>query len=174
MAIELTDIRTAVQVYLNTKVQVSVSPLVANVPGVISPGEGFTFSVTAKNAALADGGIDLNNVRYHLRVANSAIGKLIVPPTTIGTAQSASGAVLSAGSQVTEMLLTPPNVLNEKGLPAFDLPAGDSDTISGLKGKAGILGATNIRLDILAHPDLKFLFPNNENSVTASRELKVV
>lgn len=169
MPIELRELRTAVQVYLNTKVQVSVSPLVAAVPNTINPGEGFTFSVTARNAAFADGGIALNNVRYHLHVANSTIGKLIVPPATIGTAKSALGDTnnLTPGAQVTEMFFFPLDERNRLG-------QGETDTISGLKGKAGILGTTNISLDILADPDINFLFPRNENSVTASRELKVV
>lgn len=170
MAIELTDIRTAVQAYLNTKVQVSVSPLVAAVPNVISPGEGFTFSVTAKNAGSADGGMPLNNVRYHLRVADSTIGKLIVPPATIGLARSTSsltGPSLAAGTQVTEMFLFPVGEQDR-------LSRGETETIAGLKGKAGTLGTTNIRLDILGDPDLDFLFPKNENSVTGSQQLKVV
>jgi hypothetical protein len=169
MAIELTDLRTAVRVYLNTKVKVSVSELVAAVPNVISPGEGFTFSVTARNAAFADGGIALNNVRYHLRVVNSAFGKLIVPPATIGTAKSALGETndLTPGAQVAEMFFFPLDERNRLG-------QGEVDTISGLKGKAGILGTTNISLEILADPDINFLFPRNENSASASRELKVV
>jgi hypothetical protein len=166
MSIELTDLRTAVQVYLNTKVKVSVSELVAAVPNTINPGEGFTFSVTARNAAIADGGIALSNVRYHLRVADSTIGKLIVPPTTIGTAKSLGGNDLTPGAQVTEMFFFPLDERNRLG-------QGEADTISGLRGKAGVLGTTNIRLEILADPDINFLFPRNGNSVTASRELKV-
>ena len=174
MAIELKDIRTAVRVYLNTKVAVSISPLVADVPGVISPNEGFTFSVTAINAASTEGGIALRNIRYHLSVANSSVAKLVVPPTTVAITR-AIPAVPVAGT--TDITLTPGTQVKEMFLfPLADrtLTTGDTDTISGLKGRAGALGNTEINFDILADPDLEFLFPKNENSFTTSRPLSVV
>jgi len=47
MPINLIDIRNAVQDYLNTKVTVSISAFRAEVPNAISPGENFTFDITA-------------------------------------------------------------------------------------------------------------------------------
>jgi hypothetical protein len=169
MAIELKDIRTAVRVYLNTKVAGSISTLRPDVLNTLNPNEGFTFSVTATNAASADGGIALSNVRYHLIVNDSHFARLTVPPTTIAITRAVSrddGPPLSPGTLVKEMFLFPVD---------HALPAGDTDTISGLKGKAGVeAGSTRISLDILADPDLEFIFPRNENSATADRRVDVV
>jgi len=172
MAIELKDIRTAVRVYLNTKVAGSISTLRPDVLNTLNPNEGFSFSVTATNAASADGGIALSNVRYHLIVNDTHFARLMVPPITIATTRAISKAdgpgstPLNPGTLVKEMFLFPVD---------HTFTAGDTDTISGLKGKAGVeAGKTIISLDILADPDLEFLFPRNENSATATQTVDVV
>lgn len=171
MAINLQDIRTAVHDYLATKVTVSISALTPAVPGTLNPNEEFTFSVTATNAATTVGGIKLINVKYHLKVTNSAVAKLIVPPATTAKARngpSSSSDTLTPGTQVTEMFLFP---VGDKS----QLAAGETDTISGLKGKSGVAaGNTQITLECRADPDLDFLFPKNENSAPFPRTVNVV
>ena len=170
MAINLQEIRTAFQTYVDTKVSVSISALAPAVPGTINPDEEFTFSVTVTNASTASGGISLVNVRYHIHVANPSVAKLIVPPVATATTRSGPTTAfptLSPGTQVSEMFLFPISDTLGAG--------GDSDTISGLKGKSGgAVGTTSIRFDIHADPDLSFLFPTNEISAQASRTLNIV
>lgn len=166
MAVNLIDIRTAVQNYLNTSVSVSISALVPDVPSTINRNEEFTFSVTATNAP-APNGISLVNVRYHVRVANSSVAKLIVPATvTARSGASATSTLLVAGALVSQMFLFPAD---------NSLTVGDSDTVAGLKGKAGgAVGTTQILFDIFADPDLDFLFPKNENSPITVTNVNVV
>src|SRR5438128_5646270 len=167
MSILLHEIRAAVQTYLNTKITCSVPALELAVPNALSPGEEFTFSVRAQNANSAAGGIALTNVRYHIRISNAAIGKLIVPPITIGIAKSGphlSDPVLTPGSLVPELFLATPTGTDPKKLDVADI-----DTITGLKGRALALGTLDVRLSIVADPDLDFLFPKNENSEEISK-----
>lgn len=172
MAILLHEIRSAVQTYLNTKVICSIPTIEPAVPNALSPGEEFTFTVRAQNANSAAGGIALTNVRYHIRISNAAIGKLIVPPTTIGIAKSGplpTATTLTPGSLVPELFLTTPT-----GTDAKKLDVADIDTITGLKGRSLALGTLDIRLSIIADPDLDFLFPKNENSEEISKTTPIV
>lgn len=164
----LQEIRAAVQNYLDTKVKVSISALVADVPNMISPNEGFTFSITASNANTYNGGIRLVQVSYHLMVENPAVAKLIVPPVATATARSGPSPLahtLSPGLEVYEMHLFPAD---------HSLNVGDSDTIAGLKGIAKGLGATNINFHISADPDMDYIFPKYEDSARVTRAVNVV
>ena len=156
---------------------------------MINPNEQFTFSVTATNSSAADA-IRLVNVRYQVSVANPAVGKLVVPATNPdangiryrGPVGIFAGPLvdLAPNAEVGTMFLFPP--ASSTGGPIFieragDLDVGDSDTISGLKGKAGPGaggGNSQITCRILAEPDLDFLFPKFEDSPTATRVLNVV
>ena len=175
MAIALADLRSAVQTYLNTKVTCTVPSLVPDVPNALSPGEGFTYSIQAKNAPAPDG-IVLTNVRYHVRVVNPNVGKLIVPnPLIFGTARASADATapaLVAGTQVGAMFLFPGILGNGPDLKR--LTVGETDTVSGLKGKALALGTLELRVNIIADPDEEFLFPRNEDSTEGSRSISVV
>lgn len=168
MPINLMDIRTAVQDYLNTKVSALISPLTAP----INPGEEFSFTITALNPPATSGGIRLVNVRYHLKIANSTVAKLIVPPS--GTAIARSGFLttddeLPPGTLVSEMYLFPTSANND----TFDVD--DHNTIPDLKGMAGNgVGNTEIQCNVIAEPDLDFLFPKQENSSMNSKVISVV
>jgi hypothetical protein len=166
MAISLLEIRTAATEYLQNKVSVRVSPLVADVPVAISPTEGFTFSITATNATF--GGIPLVQVSYELRVANPAVAKLIVPPVTTAVARTGSNTnypSLTPGTEVDAMHLFPSD--QKLGL-------GDSDTITGLRGKAKALGVTNIAFSIHADLDLDYIFYKDGSSSVFTRTVTVV
>jgi len=184
MAITLRDIRTAVQNYLDTHVGVSISGLTPAGGVSIQPNEVFTFSVTANNSSAADA-IRLVNVRYHIRVLNPAVAKLVVPssnPDANGvTYKSGPGGFfsfnLAPNAEVGEMFLFPPASGIFAPDKAGDLDIGDIDTIAGLKGKAGSApagGSTSITCAVLAEADLDFLFPKNEDSASATRALTVV
>jgi len=186
MTIVLRDLRTAVQNYLDTKVTVSISALTPAGGTTIQPNETFTFSVTGTNTAAPDA-IRLVNVRYHVKVVNPTVAKLVVPasnPDASGIKyKSGSGGLftvdLSPNAEVSEMYLFPPV---DSGFPfpsdkAGDLDPGDSDTITGLKGKAAPAlggGITQITCRILADPDLDFLFPQNEDNPSATKALTVI
>ena len=58
MAINLPDIRTATQDYLENSVAMTVTPPVPDVPLTINPAEEFTFDVRARNT----GGVRLIGV----------------------------------------------------------------------------------------------------------------
>jgi len=177
MPINLLDIRSAVQDYLDTKVTVTVSPFRAEVPNAIGPGEKFTFDITAANANAADGGLKLINVRYHVKVLSPAKAKLIVNNRgAIGGWVSRSGPLetdpeLALQSEVSEMYLFPYNLLGATDTKT--LLVGETDTLANIEGKALSLGATDIQCDIIADVDINFLIPMDQNSATASRNLVV-
>lgn len=160
----LQDIRTAAIAAVTTKVVTTVSAVTADVPVAISPNEEFTFSVTAANTGVD--AISLVNVVYHLTVSNSAILELKVPANPPARASSSpTAAVLTVGDFVSGMFLFPTD---------NSLTAGDSDTISGLKGRARALGNASIRCHIHGDPNLDFLFPKGTVGVDGSRNVVVV
>jgi hypothetical protein len=164
---DLQDIKAAFKAYLATKVGLTISSFTADVPDAISPSEGFSFNVEAKNAPSFLGGIGLANVRYHLTVDNPGVVQLEVPPVTIAKATSAhnGNVALTPGTFVPEMVLSPSD---------NSLSAGDTDTLSGLRGKAVSLGQANVKFHILADPDLNDIFAKNEESKEISGTVQVV
>lgn len=192
MPINLIDIRTAVQDYLNTKVGTVISALTPVVSGPINPGDEFSFKITALNAPAANGGIRLVNVRYHLKVVNPAIASLIVPGGGIALARSGSltsDPVFAPGKLVPEMYLFPSPGDNKSLFPSpgdnrsslfpspgdnRSLEVDEHDFIDGLKGRATVVGNTQIQFDVIAEPDLDFLYPKNENSPLSGAGLTVV
>lgn len=167
MAINLQEIRTAVQTYIDTKVTATISALTPAVPGTINPNEEFSFSITAANASPASGGIDLRNVVYCVTVASSSVAKLIVPSNLPARGSAIpTHPTLTPGDLVTEMYLFPIDNL---------LTAGDSDTITGLKGKAGgAVGTTQLRFRVAADVDLDYIFPKRVLGTQATKTVSVV
>lgn len=161
----LNDIRTAALAAVTTQVTSTVSAVTADVPVAVSPGEEFTFSVTAANTGVD--AIGLVNVAYHLTVpAVPAILQLKVPASPPARASNDPAApVLAVGSFVTGMFLFPAD---------NKLTVGDSDTISALKGKALALGNANISFHVHADPDLDFLFPKGTAGANGTRNVVVV
>jgi hypothetical protein len=160
----LNDIRTAAIAAVTTQVISTISTTVADIPAAISPTEEFTFSVTAANTGVD--AIGLVNVVYHLFVSSSAILQLKVPASPPARAtNSPTAPVLAVGSLNSGMFLFPAD---------NSLTVGDSDTISGLKGKAIALGNANILCHIHADPDLDFLFPKATGGTNGTRNVVVV
>ena len=160
----LSDIRTAAIGAVTTQVVSTVSAVTADVPNAVSPGEEFTFSVTAANTGVD--AIGLVNVVYHLSVSNVAILQLKVPASPPARANSSPAApTLAVGTFVTSMFLFPVD---------NTLTVGDSDTISGLKGKALALGNADITCHIHADPNLDFIFPKGTIGVSGTRNVVVV
>jgi hypothetical protein len=192
MTINLRDLRTAVRDYLDSKVTVTISaPTSTSGSNVIPSHAVFTFSITAQNAASPDG-IRLVNVRYHLRTLNPAAAKLVVPATNPDVNGIRYKGLLHQpvlaffdlipNTEHDETFLFPPASPVGTTLPidrAGDLDVGDSDTISGIKGKTGVGGGVEgavsgtITCRVIAEPDLDFLFPKNEDTATASKTFLV-
>lgn len=193
----LQDFRNAILSYVDSKVTVTISQLTPVAGSEIDPNEDFTFTLTAKNADAANGGVPLRDVVWHVRVDNDAVGKLYVPTTGMTARSSLSTTSdsnkLTTGSQVKEMYLFP-NSLVFPHIPALSptllpdlsirfpihfpdsanyLGVGDTDSIN-LKGKGIAGGVTAIQFKIYANIDMSWLFPDNQNSTTASRPFKVV
>ncbi|HVF87433.1 MAG TPA: hypothetical protein VM866_07575, partial [Pyrinomonadaceae bacterium] len=172
MPINLIDIRSAVQDYLDTKVAVTISAFRADVPNAIGPGEHFKFDITVANATAANGGLKLINVRYHLKVVSPSKAKLIVNNKgAIGGWVSRSGPLetdpeLTLHAEVSEMYLFPYDLLSNSGADTKTLGVGETDTLTNIEGKALSLGATDIQCDIIADVDVNYLIPMNENSTT--------
>lgn len=168
MAINLKDIPDAVKSYLNNKVTVTISGVTPGNGNAVNPNESFTFRVAVANTNSANGGVALNNVLYHLSVDNPAVLKLKVPPAANGSAKDQQGNILAAGALVGEMIFNPSSA-------AFDLPAGDNDslTISGIAANIAAGGNTTIHARILAHIDMNLLFPKGGTS-TAARAIAVI
>lgn len=173
MAINLQEIRTAVINYVDTKVGVTISTLTPAAGVSIGPNETFSFTLTAKNADIVNGGIALKNIIWRVWVQNETVGKLIVPaaPMVARSGNSTTSPVLAAGTQVKEMYLFPSN-----GSADNYLSVADTDVIA-LQGKAGAApagGNTNIEFKIYADVDMDWLFPPKQDSETKSRVLNVV
>jgi len=168
MSINLLDLPAAVKSYMEANVTSSVSHIRPDVPGALSPGEGFAFDITARNAA---GGIRLNNVRYNLTVGDDAIAKLIVPPDTVAVARASPGSTstkLVPGTLVRSMVLFP--VTSENRV----LTPGESESIRGLRGIGVKVSETSIRMHVNADPDLTFLFGNGSSNKDAIEPVPVV
>jgi hypothetical protein len=175
MAITLMDFRAAVPTYLNTSVLCTIPSLVPDVPSALSPGDGFTYSLQARNAP-APAGVALTNVRYQVRVVHPAIGALLVPSPLIGgLARAGAGphaAVLAPGTWVAAMILYPPFLGTGTALRRLDV--GETDTLSGLKGCALARGALELRVCILADPDNLFRCPRDAGSSEGRRTIQVI
>lgn len=173
MAINLQELRSALVAYVDSKVTVTISALVPSSGASIGPNEEFTFSISARNADAASGGIALKDVVWRAWVQNDAVAKLIVPPVPMvaRSGPTASSPVLTAGSQVREMYLFPGS-----DFAGNYLSVGDTDSIS-LRGKAGSSGSggsTNVQFKIYADPDMDWLFPKDQDSSTTTRALNVI
>lgn len=163
MAINLKDIPDAVKSYLNNKVTVTISAITSGNGGAVNPKESFTFKVAVENTNAANGGVALNNVRYHVSVDDQKVVKLKVPPTEKGSAKDLQGNLLAAGALVREMIFNPSSA-------AFDLPAGDKDslTIQGIAETDPGGGHTTLHARVLAHIDMNLLFPNGGTSTVTT------
>jgi hypothetical protein len=163
MSILLPDLPAAVRAAVSS-VTSSVSTPVADIPAAISPTEEFTFSVTVNNTAANN--IRLVNVRYHLSISPTANAALKVPATPPARASADNTApVLAVGTFVSGLFLFPTD---------NSLDVGDSDTITGLKGKALALGSATITCHIHADPDVDFLFPKNNGGQLGSKTINIV
>ncbi|MCI5121543.1 MAG: hypothetical protein D3908_10205 [Candidatus Electrothrix sp. AUS4] len=133
------------------------------------PTEKFTFSVTATNSSEADA-VVLENVRYHVKVEDATLAKLIVPPTnpdengTWYKSTDTSGELveLAPNTEVDEMILFPraitkPVDIGEDSPVIIDgagrLGIGDSDVLS-LKGIALAVGSTRLTCQVSGEPDV--------------------
>jgi hypothetical protein len=73
MAINLADIRAAVNTYLDTNSTVTIGPI-QDAGNQVNPNEAFSFEVSATNT----GGVRLKNVRLRVEVDNATVGKIQV------------------------------------------------------------------------------------------------
>jgi hypothetical protein len=172
----LKDIRQAVQSYLDNRVSCSISTVIPDGPTVLSPKEGFTFSITAKNAGAADpDSARLKNIGYYVGIVETDKAKLIVPPITKGTAYLSNNSIVplpplvnGKENEVNSYFLRPP----EGDFKVLDV--GETDTIEGLRGIAKELGNFTIKFNIHADPDMDWLFPKDENSGIAARSTRIM
>jgi hypothetical protein len=131
----------------------------------IRPTEKFSFSVTTTNSSEADA-VRLENVRYHVKVADPARAKLLVPPTNPdedGTGYKgvdpASGDLieLAPNAEVDEIYLYPRATLRGGGPVvierAGDLDIGDSDVLT-IRGQALAVGSTELSCQVSGEPDV--------------------
>jgi len=131
----------------------------------IRPTEKFSFSVTVTNSSEADA-VHLENVRYHVKVEDSAVAKLLVPPTNPdadGTGYKgvdpASGDLveLAPNAEVAEVVLCPRVTVRDDSPVIFEeagtLGVGDSDVLT-LRGQALAVGSTQLTCQISGEPDV--------------------
>ena len=86
MVITLEDIRNAANSYVNTKVtrQITITPK----GDTINVSEDFSIRISVTNPAPAQGGIELKNVRYHVRIPDINIAGLQKPTAAVGVAKN--------------------------------------------------------------------------------------
>jgi len=159
--INLREIRNAVVFYIDDRVKSTfkISPIAGQ--NDINPGEKFNIELKVTNAAgNPDQAIELINLRYRLEMKDSAVAKLIVPSKAVGTVPGKQ-----EGDEVAVMTLTlKPN--NDR------LLEGETQTLT-LKGKALAKGKTDLTFDVLADPDLNYLFPKSTSTVDFTAKVNV-
>lgn len=189
MAINLQDIRTSVQTYLNEKVIVKISELIPESGIQLGQNEKFAFKVTVSNAPSNEGGLALKNVRYYIEIDNPLVAKLYVPPNiedffhVIGWAKSEpndNSENLQPGKLVNYYYLFPGKGNKHKDY----LNPGESKSFgSTIFSESHIKGKTQTPLNgsgasivfkVLAEIDLDYIFPKNEDSPIVTKPFSVV
>jgi hypothetical protein len=168
MTINLPDLPQAVRAYLDTKVAIQVSEFTPAAGDSINPGETFTFSVRVTNASAANGGVALTNVRYHVLVSNANV---TVRVPTGGSSLDGSGQPIEANDDVRFFNFNPAGNL---GLSYLQLGETQSLMVTGTAGTNPAGGTSAITARIEADPDINALFPRNETTPTAFRNISVV
>lgn len=177
MAISLADIRSAVNVYLDTFTSVTISSI-QDAGNQVNPNEGFSFDVSATNS----GGVRLKNVRLRVEVDNAAVGKLLVKgdfltfsallPTIPNNVKDLNGSNVTLNQQVQGMIIDFGTSHQWSVIePGEALP---KVKIFGKAGTTPAGGTTTIRAKIIADIDHDYLYPGNQSSLAGTRELKVV
>jgi hypothetical protein len=166
MAINLRELRQACEAYLNNKVTVTVTQPTPGNGTQINANEPFTFRVTAVNANSANDGVQLTNVRYRIEVnptVPATPNSATVRVPRLGRTTDLAGNPLAAGAFVAAMIHQP--LLDAAAV----LEVGESDTV-GFDGRTGTEngGLFTIRARIIADIDEEFLFPDDQDSTSAS------
>lgn len=109
----LRGIRSAVQEYLDTKVDVQVA--ITPNGQEIDPGESFTAEISATNANANNGGIRLQDIIWHVQIQDASVALLVVPdaPMEARSGLDRSLPTLTPGDQVAEMYLFPARRANK-------------------------------------------------------------
>jgi hypothetical protein len=106
--IELADIPAAVANYLDTNVTTSISTVTPRNKrqAVLAPGQDGTFTVTVQNAP-PPGGIRPINVKYHVKISDDTVARLVVPRSALLAAYDNLGSTsrLTAGTRRSEMFV---------------------------------------------------------------------
>lgn len=181
MAINLTDIRNAVDVYLNNFVSVSIGPFFG-AGGQVNPNEDFSFEVGATN----NGGMRLKNVRLRVEIVSPTVASLRVKgdflsffsPVSLSpfNVRDLNGSNVFLSQLVSGMIIDFNPAQNPSGRwdvidPGETLP---SIIIFCKAGSAPGGGSTDIRARIIADIDQDFLFPGNQNSNDHVKRLTVI
>lgn len=170
MAINLRDIPQAVNDYLANKVNVSIVGVTPQSGSVINVDETFKFTVRARNANAANGGIRLKNVKYHVFQtlvpqppgggdAEEFKATIKVPPASQGiSTDDEQGLTLQPGRFVTSLIFDP----NPNTSPDI-LSVGEAANIE-FTARADHKGHTGINAKIIAEVDFAALFPVEESN----------
>ena len=132
----------------------------------IRPTDKFSFSVTATNSSEANA-VRLENVRYHVKVEDPTIAKLLVPPrnpdddgTGYKGIDPASGDLieLAPNAEVDEIHLYPRATIRDGVAVIIDrageLGIGDSDKLN-MRGQALAPGSTRLICQVSGEPDVE-------------------
>lgn len=179
MAINLSDIRSASDTYLNSFVTVTIGQII-DAGAQVNPSEAFSFEVLATNT----GGVRLKNVRLRVEVDNPNVAKLRVAgdfitlsgfPLAPTNVKDLNGGSVALSELVDGMIIDFNPNLNPSGRwdviePNESLP---KIKITGKAGAAVAGGNTTIRARIIADIDQDFLFPANQSSNSGTRALAV-
>jgi hypothetical protein len=170
MAINLADITSAVQTYLNKKVVVAITDVTpADGDGKnINPGEEFVVQLSTTNADAASGGVTIRNLKYRVTVDDGSVAKLVVPGTLINRTTSLDGkTVFAEGEEHTGMIID--HFVDSTLAPGDVVPF----TVKGKAGDAAKGGKTSVNVRALADVDLDALFPQGEDTPETTASVKV-
>ncbi len=166
MAIDLRDIPDAVQNYLNTKVAISIGPIL-DVGLQVGPSENFSFVITVTNANTLNGGVELMGVQYRVELGNGLAAQ-IKAPASGGTSTDLSGDALAAGASTHGFIFTPSGALARLGVGNTD-----SLTVTGKAAGTEAGGSTSISVRVIANVDTAKLFPRADTP-NATKTLRII
>jgi hypothetical protein len=163
----LHDILDAWNDYVDNTIVVTVTS--AGVPsgqGEFNPGEKVKYDLSVTNGTAANG-VQVNNIRLHLRAGTAGVFNFIVPPTSKANAfpDATSTIPLTPNSEQTAMFLETTSLAT--------LTPGEVSTISGLEVIGKSAGTTVLEAHVHATLKLEQILPPDTTGKDGTKSLTV-
>ena len=159
--VTLREMKDAVSTYFATLVKSTIT--ISPDGTLVNPGENFGILLTVANAVdNPSQGVQITHVIYHIWVNDATRARLVVPPSSVGTAwptATPSDVPYSPGMLTNEMYLFP------AGSDIPTLNVGETDSIR-LSGRAVAVGTPRVFFNIMGTVNLELA--NRSNGVISA------